>query len=606
MNDGESSFNLKNINFPHLICGLIILSIYLFLSRNFDPFNFLETYKDFTPKEVVKIKWYMWLLPLSFFLISYSLAKSLGSTIFSRVDSLVVNSKRNKFLVLILIISLIEVLLISYFVMDGLPHFLDEVVYYFQAKVFAGGNLYAPSPPKEFFNYLFLYNGEGKWFARHFPGFSLILSLGVILNVERFVNPLLSTFTILIFYFLLLNICKNERVSRYSILLILVSPFYPFMSASFMSHPASMFLSVTFIFCLFKTLKSDKLIFPVLLGFFLGFEYITRPITFTAMALPYAFYCAYLLLRGKLKLLKVVLVIIPLALWASFFFYYNNTLTGDMLTTPMQIADRVHFGFGPNEGIPNGLGGNTGFTAMQALFQMKSKFVMLGVDLFGWGGFSLIFLPFFLFHKSNNKWDYLFFANFILITLTYFIAHNRGMMYGARYYFCLLPFLCYFTVKGILVVIELLQRKFSFSQEKNKSIVINSVIIFVLLFFLRSFTEYMPMKVDFYSSLYPTRTMYKIIEEHELSNALVFVNGTEAWIAGLIANSPYLDTDIIYAQDLKSKNIKLMRLYPEKTAYLFDYNLYKNYGYLVKLDKNAKPIFKKKMPKLKVINGKYM
>ncbi|MBU1625899.1 hypothetical protein KKB18_00865, partial [bacterium] len=513
MNDKSLIHSPRSVNKPFLVSGIFLLLIYFLFSRIIDPFNFLEAYKDFTPVTVVKLKWYMWLLPSSFFLISFSLSDLLGANFLKKIDGFISKINRGRFLTGIFILSMIEIILISYFVLRGLPHFLDEFVYYFQAKVLAGGHLYAPSPPKGFFDYLFFYNDEGKWFTRHFPGFPLILSIGMLLNFPRFINPILSTLTLIIFYYLVLSVSENEKIARYSLILLILSPFYPFMAASYMSHPASMFLCTSFIFLFIKTLKSNSVIHPLLLGFTLGLEYVTRPVTFTAMALPYAVYFTIIFISGKVNLKKVIFIIVPFILWVGFFLYYNYTLTGNMLKTPMQLGGSVHLGFGPNEGVPNEIGANTGFTTRQGLWQMKSKLVMLGVDLFGWGGFSLIFLPFAFFDRKNKKWDLIFFLNFILITLTYFIAHNRGMMYGPRYFFCILPFFAYFTVKGIIIVIDYLdltlqQREYSL---KKSYFARNIVITFVILFFIRSFFEYVPAKAKFYSSLLPSRTLYEII-----------------------------------------------------------------------------------------------
>jgi len=598
MNEKELTPDFRlGVKIPSFIAGTALLFVYLVFSRSIDPFNFLQVYRDYTPVIVVKIKWYMWLLPFSFAFFALSLSGLVGEGLFRKLDHLFSGISRGKFLLGIFLIAMAEIMLVQFLVLDGLPHFLDEVVYYFQAKIFAGGNLYAPSPPEGFFDYLFFHSEGGKWFARHFPGFPLILSLGMIFGMENLINPLLSTFTLIVFFYLILTISEEERTARYSVVLVLLSPFYPFMSASYMSHPASMFFCMSFIYFFIKAVSSDSLIYSIVLGFFLGIEFITRPITFTAMALPYAIYFLLLAIRGRVRLKQIIAIMIPLLLWGSFFLYYNHSLTGEMFKTPMQVGDSVHLGFGPNEGIPDHRGVNTGFTPSQGLWQMKSKLVMLGVDLFGWGGFSLIFLPFALFDRKNQRWDYLFFVNFVLVTLTYFIAHNRGMMYGARYYFCLLPLLGYFTVKGIRVAMRLLERVSPLAV--NKGLARNIIIIFVIIFFARSLTEYLPMKVRLYSSLYPTRTMYKIVKELEIKNALVFVRGTEAWVAGVIANSPYLDTDIIYAKDRGAENIELMKLFPQRRAYLFDYNRFRDYGYLVEIGKGGLPLYEGKIPEVK-------
>jgi len=76
------------------------------------------------------------------------------------------------------------------------------------------------------------------------------------------------------------------------------------------------------------------------------------------------------------------------------------------------------------------------------------------------------------------------------------------------------------------------------------------------------------------------------------------VRSFEGWTAGLIANSPFFDSDIIYAKDLGIKNVELIKLFPDRKAYLFSYDRYRDYGYLVELGDNGLPLFEGKTRKL--------
>jgi hypothetical protein len=71
---------------------------------------------------------------------------------------------------------------------------------------------------------------------------------------------------------------------------------------------------------------------------------------------------------------------------------------------------------------------------------------------------------------------------------------------------------------------------------------------------------------------YVSRVSLEAVERAGVHHALVFVDTGgryEWWNYGMLfsANSPRLDTDVLYARDLGVENERLMRLYPDRHFY---------------------------------------
>src|SRR5207247_2605674 len=77
----------------------------------------------------------------------------------------------------------------------------DENSYLTQARIFADGRLWVQAPPHpEFFRArsFIMDDTRGRFFAKAFPGWAAILSLGVRLRVPWAVTPLLSAATLVL------------------------------------------------------------------------------------------------------------------------------------------------------------------------------------------------------------------------------------------------------------------------------------------------------------------------------------------------------------------------------------------------------------------------
>jgi hypothetical protein len=166
----------------------------------------------------------------------------------------------------------------------------------------------------------------------------------------------------------------------------------------------------------------------------LGLLVLTRPLTAVGICLPFCFHGVYLFLRGnrQTRLQLVVFILIVLAL-SSLLLIWQYAVTGDARLNPYTLwwsYDKV--GFGPGYGHTK-----TGHTWQLARINTRFSLFVGRHDLFGWGSYSWIFLPFGLAALFYRRvWKALpamaVFACLVFVYLFYWIGSS---LFGPRYYF---------------------------------------------------------------------------------------------------------------------------------------------------------------------------
>jgi len=170
-------------------------------------------------------------------------------------------------------------------VFGRVPHVQDSIAQLFQARIFAEGRLWFPSPPlREFFDYAHMVN-DGRWYSQYPPGHALLLVPGVWLGAPWLVNPVLAGLGVAATY-LLSRVTFDRATARVSALLALVSPFLLFMAAGFMSHVSGFFLLTGFLACLALALRDGRTASGAAAAALLSLAVLTRPYTAVAMAMP--------------------------------------------------------------------------------------------------------------------------------------------------------------------------------------------------------------------------------------------------------------------------------------------------------------------------------
>ncbi len=287
---------------------------------------------------------------------------------------------------------------LSAVVFGRVPHVQDSIAQLFQARIFAHGRLWMPSPPlREFFEYAHIIN-DGRWYAQYPPGHSLLLVPGVWLGAPWIVNPLLGGLSVL-GVFVLGREAFGTVVARAAVVLALLSPFLLLMASEFMSHVGGLFAITWFLVYALRTLRAGAGRDAWIGGAFLLLATLVRPYTALACALPVFVAGAWrLALRrpvpsrstragssadspGSAFFLWRPLAILAAGGAAGILLYglYNWGTTGDPLT-PGYI--KLH---GPSHGLGFGKGSwGPPHTLMRGLRHAGANLAALNRDLLAW------------------------------------------------------------------------------------------------------------------------------------------------------------------------------------------------------------------------------
>ncbi len=458
-----------------------------------------------------------------------------------------------------LLMSLLAILagfLAADLVFERMAHIEDEMAYLWQAQVIAKNRLTLPSPdqPKSFL-VPFVIDYHGQRFGKYPLGWPVVLSFGVRLGIHSLVNPLLAGFGLWLTYRLGKRVL-NETVGLIAAGLTLTSPFFLMNSGSLLSHPLGLVLSSVFALGWLDGFtgiqKSNRWLAMIASAASLGFLVLTRPLTAVAVALPFIPHGIYLLWRGNADTRKRILVflVIVLAL-TSLHFVWQYAVTGDPLMNPYTLWwDYDKIGFGPGYGHSE-----EGHSLHMARVNTRFSLSAGWRDLFGWAGFSWLFLPPGLLAIRKNKPGWLLacvFPCLVLVYLTYWIGSS---LFGPRYYYEGLYSLTIVSAAGICLVAGwplMADDPFPKFQGWPRVRSLN-VIVLLSLLLLFNLISYLPARLN------EMHGLYGVSREHlkpfftpsaqELTPALMIVHTSGDWAEYgtlLELQNPFLDTPFIF------------------------------------------------------------
>ncbi len=245
----------------------------------------------------------------------------------------------------------------------------DEDEYFFQAQIFAKGQIAAPAPdPAAPFWAPGMLVHHGKWFGHHQPGHSLFLSWGLLLGAPYLIPALFTGLVVLL-------IARTARhmggadAGVFASLLAMTSPMLLLTGSTLVSETSSL-LFASLIFWLLIENPRGKARSTILAGVALGILLNIRLLTGFGVA------CAALILtrRGDLKRLAP-----GITAGILFLLFHNQLLTGKPWIFPFQLYEPGAIGFRPR------------FGPMQSLAHLIRNGLLLNFWLLGWP-ISLILL----------------------------------------------------------------------------------------------------------------------------------------------------------------------------------------------------------------------
>ncbi|MEK7326100.1 MAG: glycosyltransferase family 39 protein, partial [Chloroflexota bacterium] len=324
-----------------------------------------------------------------------------------------------------------------------MPHIPDEVSYIFQAKVLSSGRLAAPPPPvPESFDFFFpslIVTSHGK-FASIYPfGHPLVLALGVRVGAVWLIPPLLGAACVTLMFAIGRRV-YNARTALLAALMMAASPFFLMNASSFMSHNTAVFYilaSLLFLACA----RKRPVLYPVISGVFFGLVFNTRPLTATALALPFgAMLLSLLLPRGQRAsgAKQIGAFVLGGLLMLGAYWLYNLGTNGTL---------QGGYEAGGDVGQVVGFGGQN--TVANGMQNDLTQLAFFSLVLNGWPryiGLMFVLLPFIL--GTRRTWDWFMLACAVSVMGVYTLYLENGVAYGPRYWYESIPFLMILAARG--------------------------------------------------------------------------------------------------------------------------------------------------------------
>lgn len=440
----------------------------------------------------------------------------------------------DKFAAVFIIASFFFVSYISYFLYQGMPHVLDAISYLNQAKIFASGQLYAEVTRENMFlGGPFMNAYEGKWFAVFGPGTPMFLAIGIFVNAPWIIMPVFGALSLISMY-LLGRKWYGSKTALLSLVLVVFSPFYSFIAASYLSHPSSLFFLVISLyfwdrFCrgLVKGRKSLMMIF--LSAFFLGFAFLVREaisVFFGAAGILglLIIYISAILKRVKISSVinYLIFYLFVFSVFVIIYFVYNSILTGSVFILPRWLffsGDRYGFG----EGI--GFYGEHNLAA--GLVILEQLLTSIQFELFGWiFPFTFAFIAVLFISGKANRFDYLGLGFIFLIFAMHVPYYYHSIAIGPRHLYEAIPFFAFLTARGIAILAGL-------AKEAGGKNVFGMwpVVLVVMIMFGYNIFYYTPRKIELYNAFTGLPSYInldsKSIYRNNLKNAVVI---TDNWL----------------------------------------------------------------------------
>lgn len=494
---------------------------------------------------------------------------------------------------LLCLIAVIVSALVGARVFENLPHLEDEMAYVWQAEAMAGGHLILPSPicPRCFLQ-PFVVDSMGMRTGKYPPGWPAMLALGVLLRGRGWVNPLLAGFTVWLIY-LLVKKLTDGWTALVGAFLLVTSPFFVMNSGTLLAHPWSLFLSAAFCLGWLDTHETDRNLPRWFTGsvatLSLGVLALTRPLTAVAVALPFALHGLWLLIQGNAQSRRAVLLIGGgAALISAIYFGWQYAVTGNALSNPYQLwwpYDTI--GFGANVGRQVG-----GYWPKDAIPNLQVSLSYGNFDLFGWPGYSWIFLPFGLLAILRKPRAILVAATLPAVVLAYCLYWIGSWLFGPRYYYEGLIGAILLTAAGIHWLAGTLLPAGAAAWRRWAQRVRLGIVAGVVMFLVScNVIWYLPNRVLGLHGLYSVSAAnlapFRSSSAIALTPALVIVHPKEDWIEYgrlLDLSNPYLNTPFVLTisrgPELDAEVVKLFpgrsvwHYYPDRPLLFYDKALY--------------------------------
>jgi len=466
-------------------------------------------------------------------------------------------------------------------------HVWDEREFDFQARILASGRLTATAPATDERvtlegggkNNFLVGTNEGvrdrKWFTIYMPVWPAALAIGEALGRPWLVNPVIGFITAFILFGYARRLVGADG-ALLAVLLYTLSPFILFNNASFFSEPVFLLLFLLFLWA-YDAAKGGKKGAALAAGALLSLSFGAREYAAFAAALPVVALWVYGVIRRREPARGLAWFVPGIILGAAPLLAYNAVTGGNPFRFPRFYALKTHFGLS----LPF-LSGD------MALFTTRRLWVF-ATDLLGWPLASALpaLVPLFL-KKIPPRLKPLYLAAAATMLL-FVLPHHKGINYGARYYYGLLPAALVGGGWGLTLLPEWLTRRWRAAA--------GTAAVAALLAFAALTVPYLaavePIYRDYWGfpegkKPWVTPQLEQALSEYGVWQAVIFV-APPARCDGPAPNDVALKNDIIFARDRGPLNANFAATLPPRPCLLCDYREFEETGTLRVIDAAPPP-----------------
>jgi hypothetical protein len=460
------------------------------------------------------------------------------------------------------VLALLVLISTAWWVLDAFPNSGDEYCYTYQAETFALGRVANPPHAQQpFFDANHIRQVDGRVFSVFPPGWPAVLALALAGGVPLWlVNPLLGVLTLWL-TFLVGRRLYDDRVAAAAAVVLAVSPFFLFTSASFFAHSLCALLVLAYAYSGLRALATSSLWWAAGAGAALGAAVLTRSYTAVLCGIPFA---AVLLRRGRpgwFLLCATAIGGLPFVLIGA---AYNDATMGHPLAIASSgLPDYDRFWF------PDGWVGR----AVSITAERLGSFVAWTPPVL------LILFP--AAWRANARASGFRFTDAIVPAMVagYFIYVNRGgNQYGPRFYYEALPFV-------VLAVMAFVMREPRYEDKSPGRRLawyacVISVLACVPLAWAHARTE--ATVVD------ERAEPFTLVEAQHVDNAVVFLASGSGWVRpmglrDLTRNDPERGDPVLFVRDAGAENVRLMRAFPRRQYFRYRFDPISRRGSLSRL-----------------------
>ncbi len=475
-----------------------------------------------------------------------------------------------RFLGLLLIILSIFSVWMVYGPLEGIPKGVDEAAYFFQSKIYASGYLAAPAPdvdnPMTYFPFRHFVFRDNLWFIVYTPFHSLLMAPFTAAGAAPLLGPIEGLLS-LIGIFLLVRLWAGEMIARISSILLLLSPFFLFMTTTFMAHNTNLLLITWSLYMISRRVKGGSVSYGLAGGFLLGLAFTTKPYP----VLVWLFFIPLAVVvgcRGRwLRILAPVAA--AAAVPFSLFLLSNSYYTGNPLHAGYDLVRGGKLiGFGPDKAwFPEY--GDYAHTPLRGLLNVVRQMGNGSTIMFGWPFLSLFPMLLALGYSRIERRVLWLYLPLILIMFLMLLHYYPAIDYGPRHYFTFLPIIMLLSALGLREAVR-------YARERKGIEGSNAVAVAVLFLFMITLFIYIPEGIELRSG--PLHTIDRQAEIMACGSvetpATVFMQagqlGYPNFCSGMNYNSPFLDEEIIYcAHQTPEEDLQFMQAYPGRNPYLY-------------------------------------